>query len=156
MPTPQTDSAGVGFPPPLAFLLALIAGVFLQFIWSVPFLPWRTGVMAGLPLMALGLLFILSAAWQFRRSDTPLPPWETATAVVVSGPYRFSRNPIYLGMALIHVGLGLFFASLWIVLSVIPVLWWVQQRVILAEEAYMQAKFGKVYGAYRDRVRRWL
>lgn len=156
MPRPAEDSAGVSFPPPLIFLGGLVAGVILQFIFSLPFLPWKIGMVMGMPLIALGALLVGSAVWCFLRAGTALPPWETATAVVIKGPYRITRNPMYLGMALIQAGIGLCFSSLWILLMLIPELWWIQNRVILPEEAYMENKFNQPYRDYCARVRRWV
>lgn len=156
MPKPAQDSAGVSFPPPLMFLAAIFAGVILQFIWSLPFIPWELGMSSGLLAVLLGAALIASAAFVFTRAGTALPPWETATAVVIRGPYRFTRNPMYLGMALIHAGIGLCFTSLWILLALIPVLWWINTRVIAREEAYMAEKFGQPYRDYCAKVRRWL
>lgn len=156
MPKPAEDSAGVSFPPPLVFLGGLFIGVILQFIFSLPFLPWKLAMFTGLPVIALGIGLILWAGLLFIRAGTALPPWETATTVVIKGPYRFTRNPMYLGMALIHAGLGLCFSSLWILLMLIPVLWWIRTRVITSEEAYMEAKFGQPYRDYCARVRRWI
>ena len=84
-----------------------------------------------------------------------MPPWQTATAVVSGGPYRLSRNPMYLGMALTHAGIGLWFNSIWILLMLAPVVWWLRTRVIPLEEAYMENKFGQPYRDYCTQVRRW-
>ncbi|MDX1497117.1 MAG: isoprenylcysteine carboxylmethyltransferase family protein [Salinisphaeraceae bacterium] len=156
MPKPAQDSAGVAFPPPLMFLLAVIGGVILQFMFPLPFLPWQWGMALGAISLLAGVGLILSAALLFVRAGTALPPWAAASAVVVQGPYRFTRNPMYLGMACIHASIGLAFTSWWILLSLIPTLWWVNKRVILKEEAYMAEKFGQPYKDYCASVRRWL
>ncbi len=156
MPKPATDSAGVSFPPPLMFFGGMVVGVILQFIFSLPFIPWQVGMYAGVPVLALGVLLLASSALFFTRAGTALPPWATATAVVVRGPYRFTRNPMYLGMALVQGGIGLCFSSLWILLMLLPELWWVRHKVIAREEAYMEEKFGQPYRDYCARVGRWL
>lgn len=156
MPKSATDSAGVTFPPPLMFLGSMLVGVILQFIFSLPFLPWEVGMYSGIPLLGLGVLLISSAAILFLRAGTALPPWATATTVVIRGPYRFTRNPMYLGMALVQAGIGLCFSSLWILLLLIPALWWVRTQVIAKEEAYMEEKFGQPYRDYCGQVRRWI
>lgn len=156
MPKPDADSAGVRFPPPLMFLGALVIGVLMQFIWSLPFLPWRIGMFGGAIAFGLGVVLVASAALLFTRVGTGLPPWTPATQVVIRGPYRFTRNPMYVGMALIQAGIGLCLGSLWILLMLIPVLWWIRQHVITPEEAYMEAKFGQTYRDYCAQVRRWL
>ncbi len=156
MPQPDADSAGVRFPPPLMFLGALIIGVLLQFIWSLPFLPWRIGMFSGTIVFGLGVLLVASAALLFTRAGTGLPPWTPTTQLVIRGPYRITRNPMYLGMAMIQAGLGLCLGSLWILFMLVPVLWWIRHKVIAAEEAYMEEKFGNAYRDYCGRVRRWL
>jgi protein-S-isoprenylcysteine O-methyltransferase Ste14 len=79
-----------------------------------------------------------------------------ATALVITGPYRFTRNPMYLGMAAMTVALGLFLNTWWPILLLVPVLIAVRQFVIGPEERYLQRRFGAEYAAYMKRVRRWV
>jgi protein-S-isoprenylcysteine O-methyltransferase Ste14 len=110
---------------------------------------------AGL-LIGFGLAVELWAIGAFRRRRTAVQPWKPSTALVADGPYRFSRNPIYLGFAVTHLGLALALNS-WLALALlIPCLVVVDRGVIAREERYLAAKFGAPYDVYRARVRRWL
>lgn len=106
-------------------------------------------VAAGLGLMAWTL-------WVFRRHQTTINPYAGAKHLCISGPFRFSRNPIYVGDWLILIGLSLWFSTFWPIL-VSPLVWVVvRYSVIRHEEEHLQAKFGEEYRAYKERVRRWL
>ena len=78
------------------------------------------------------------------------------TAIVTDGPYRFTRNPIYLGMFLGLVGLAIAFDNLWLLAMLVPFALAIRYGVVAREETYLEGKFGEVYTAYRSRVRRWL
>jgi protein-S-isoprenylcysteine O-methyltransferase Ste14 len=78
------------------------------------------------------------------------------TTIVETGPYRFTRNPIYLGMVLGLIGLAIAFNSLWLLVTLVPFALVIRYAVITREEAYLERKFGEVYLAYKSRVRRWL
>jgi protein-S-isoprenylcysteine O-methyltransferase Ste14 len=90
-----------------------------------------------------------------RTQQDPDPRTPTPE-LIVGGPYRFSRNPIYLGMTLLQAGIGLALGNLWIVLLLAPVLFVLQRAVIEPEETYLARRFGEAYAGYRARVRRWL
>lgn len=152
------DHPGVIAPPPLIYLGFLLAG-------------WGLGRLAGLPsfggdavarmvvaglLIGVGLALELWAIGAFRRRRTAVQPWKPSTALVAEGPYRFSRNPIYLGFAVTYLGLALALNS-WLALALlVPCLLVVDRGVIAREERYLSAKFGASYDAYRGRVRRWI
>jgi protein-S-isoprenylcysteine O-methyltransferase Ste14 len=90
------------------------------------------------------------------RAGSNVPTNQPTTVIVESGPYRFTRNPIYLGMFLGLVGLAIAFDSLWLLLMLVAFALVIRYGVVAREEAYLERKFGNVYGAYRSRVRRWL
>lgn len=152
------DHPGVIAPPPLIYLGFLLAG-------------WGLGRLAGLPaiggdavarvavaglLIGVGLALELWAIGAFRRRRTAVQPWKPSTALVAEGPYRFSRNPIYLGFAVTYLGLALALNS-WLALALlVPCLLVVDRGVIAREERYLSAKFGASYDTYRGRVRRWI
>jgi len=158
MDTPSTpDHADVHILPPLAFLAAIGLGVLLQLVVSV-----RMEVDGGL-LVALGLaliaLGVAAAAWAIvwmRRTHQDPDPRKPTPELIAGGPYRFSRNPIYVGMALIQAGIGIALGNLWIVLLIVPTLMVLRRTVIEREEAYLERKFGDAYVRYRASVRRWL
>ena len=99
---------------------------------------------------------MVSAVVLFRRIGTPPDPHEPSTRLALDGPYRFTRNPMYLGMAAVLAGLALIGNALWPLLALIPVIWWIRTQVIAREERYLEAKFGGEYRDFKARVRRWL
>jgi protein-S-isoprenylcysteine O-methyltransferase Ste14 len=151
------DTAHVLIRPPLAWGLAILAGLALDWLVPLPFLP------ADLPAGWLGatvFVFALAlAAWAIvtmTRAGSNVPTNMPTTTIVESGPYRFTRNPIYLGMVLGLIGLGVAFDTLWLQLMLVPFALVIRYGVVAREEAYLDRKFGDVYRGYRSRVRRWL
>ena len=92
---------------------------------------------------------------RFRKARTHIEPWKPSTALVTSGLFSFSRNPIYLAFCIITVGVGLLVNSLWVVISALPVAVLIQELVIRKEAAYLENQFGDEYLEYKNRVRRW-
>lgn len=164
------DTPGVVAPPPLIYIGFLLAGwVLFRFAnpavvgpeaagWlSLGFgLETQTRRIVALPLIIGGLLLDGAAAGYFRRLGTAVQPWKPTTVLATGGPYRFSRNPIYLGFAITYAGLAVAMDSVLVLLLLIPCLWVIDRFVIQREERYLSAKFGAGYDAYRARVRRWL
>src|SRR5882724_3497322 len=106
---PSSDNAGVRIVPPAVYLGGLAIGYILDLIWHLPIAPpgWSLAVrLVGVVILALGVSIMLSAVALFRRLGTKVAPWEPTTKLALDGPYRFTRNPMYLGMALILAGLG--------------------------------------------------
>jgi protein-S-isoprenylcysteine O-methyltransferase Ste14 len=83
-------------------------------------------------------------------------PVRPATALITEGPFRFTRNPLYLSLALLYLGIGLWLGALWPIVLLPALMLLVQQLVVLREEAYLESRFGDAYRTYRNRVRRWL
>ena len=151
------DNAHVMIRPPLAWGLAVLAGLALNWLVPWPFLP------ADLPAGWLGaMVFVLAlalVAWAIvtiTRAGSNVPTNRPTTTIVESGPYRFTRNPIYLGMFLGLIGLAIALDNLWLLLTLGPFALVIRYGVVTREEAYLDRKFGDVYRAYRSRVRRWL
>jgi protein-S-isoprenylcysteine O-methyltransferase Ste14 len=154
------DAAAVRIFPPAVPLLTILAGVGLNRLWPLavgfvlpaPGRYWLGGVIVVAAVLGLG-------AWPvalFRRSGQSENPWKPTPSVVDRGPFRFTRNPMYLQMVLVCVGVAVMLMNWWI-LVLTPVGAWVLQRLaILPEEAYLERKFGETYLAYKRRVRRWL
>ncbi len=155
-PSPAPDDiAHVIAPPPLIYLVPL-AGALLLNRWApLPGLPapWRW-VVGALFLVLGGMLGTAISA--FRRARTKPQPWLPTTALVVDGPYRFTRNPMYLGFTLIYSGIAVLANSTWPFVLLPAVLVVMQLFVIRREERYLERKFGDAYRAYCARVRRWL
>jgi protein-S-isoprenylcysteine O-methyltransferase Ste14 len=106
-------------------------------------------------LIAVALNIGLGAIRLFGKAGTHVEPWKPAKALVTSGIYNYTRNPMYVGMALIHVGLSLIFDSVTVLLLLVPFLVVIRYGVIAREERYLTAKFPVEYPEYRRRVRRW-
>jgi protein-S-isoprenylcysteine O-methyltransferase Ste14 len=150
------DHAGVVVPPPLFYIVFFLAGVGLQRYVPLPRLPSVAGRIAGI-LLALGWLGI--TVWSVRRfwaTGTSVIPIRPTTALVVEGPYRFTRNPMYLGLALLYAGIACWFGLVWPLLLVPGLVWVIGAWVIEREERYLSRKFGQAYRAYQASVRRWL
>ena len=110
----------------------------------------------GAIVFALALALLVWAIATITRSGSNVPTNQPTTTIVETGPYRFTRNPIYLGMMLGLIGLAIVVNSLWLLLTLVPFALVIRYGVIAREEAYLERKFGDVYGRYRARVRRWL
>ena len=106
--------------------------------------------------MAIGFALVVLSARRFRLAGTSVVPGRPATALISAGPYRYTRNPIYIGFILAYFGFSIVLTSLWILVLLIPVLFILQGGVVLPEEAYLERKFGEAYRKYRARVPRWL
>ena len=157
--TDGRKTAGVIAPPPLIFLGFLLAGWGLSRAMGGPDglgLEPQVRRIAAFVLIIGGLLLEGAAAGQFRRLGTPMEPWKPTTALSTNGLYRFSRNPIYVGFALMYLGFAVAMDSLVALAFLLPCLIVVDRFVIQREERYLAAKFGAEYEAYRARVRRWL
>ena len=151
-----SDNAGVRLPPPFIFLGFLLVGLWYDS-------PWFEGGMAGMGLTvvggvlaALGLALVLTSAPGFKKAGTNVEPWKPTTTIITTGLYAYSRNPMYLGMALVHGGLAICGASLAALATVVFSVLVTRTYVIAREERYLEAKFGSVYSDYKKRVRRWI
>ncbi len=142
-------------PPPLIYLAPLLTGLGLDRVLPLPRPPRALRVL-GVPLLAAGVGMV---GWFFRsmrQADTPLDPRQAPTALVESGPFELSRNPGYLGMALMYGGISLLSGGRWSLLFFPGVLAGINRGVIDREEAYLDQRFGARYRDYRSRVRRWI
>jgi protein-S-isoprenylcysteine O-methyltransferase Ste14 len=117
---------------------------------------WRRRDLAGAALAVADFLSIFMAAGRFQAAGTNIPPNLPATALVVDGIFRRTRNPFYLGMTLVFLGLGVAAGSVWAIGLVVPLVWVINTGVIAREERYLDRKFGDAYRAYKARVRRWV
>ena len=148
--------ANVKLPPPLIFLFFVLLAWGINTQWPLTINDHIIVKIIGVALTTTGILLILIAAWQFKQASTHIEPWKPTHHIVTSGIFDFSRNPIYLALGLITIGVGILVNMLWICLSVVPSLLLVYLYVIKREEAYLEAKFGEEYLQYKRSVRRWL
>lgn len=157
-PGSQPDRAAVRFPPPLVFVLTIVAGIAMQRrLLTLPIdLPETFRVFATWGSLAFGAGFIVSSLALFHRSGQDPNPWKSTPELVLRGPYRMTRNPIYLGMGLLQAAAGLWRSNGWILILLPVALATVYLLAIRHEEAYLERKFGQPYLDYKARVRRWL
>jgi protein-S-isoprenylcysteine O-methyltransferase Ste14 len=159
MTTVPTNSSAVRFPPPAIYVIGLLVGFGLEQIWPLRIVPPRIAFgaqVAGAVFIAIGLALPIWAVLTFRAVGTSPIPTRATTAVASGGPYRFTRNPMYLGLGLVSVGVAGVANALWPLLLVPLALALVQRLVICREERYLEHKFGESYLAYKAQVRRWL
>ena len=154
--TQLPDHAGVAFHPPVLLLLALLLGIVMRWLTPLRFLPEEATVPLGPLVVAASFGWFIWAVVTMRRAGASIPTSEPTEAIVVRGPYGWSRNPIYLSMVTLHVGIGIWANSGWfLALAAVSagLLWW---GVIFREERYLEQKFGTAYVEYKVRVRRWV
>ncbi|TCN28410.1 methyltransferase family protein [Sinorhizobium americanum] len=151
------DNSGAVVRPPIAWVLAVVAGIVFDAVFPLPFLsPDVPAGWLGAIVFLAGLAMLIWAAATFRRAGTHIQTVEPTTKIVEDGPYRYSRNPIYIGMFVGLIGLALAFDSLWLLFMLVPFYFVIRYGVVAREEAYLERKFGDLYRAYKTRVRRWL
>jgi protein-S-isoprenylcysteine O-methyltransferase Ste14 len=155
MASEERDIPGVVAPPPLIYAAGLLLGWGLQRLWPRPWLPVSWARLLGLALLLAGLIGIAGVV-AFRRAGTTPNPWRPTTSLVTGGPYRFTRNPMYVGFTLWYLAATSWANALWPLLLLPPVLVVMQRGVIVREEAYLRRRFGREYEEYGARVRRWL
>ncbi len=153
------DYADVVVKPPILFAGALVLGCLLS--WLVPLGPGLGGanlraLAAGAALAIAGLALGLFSIREFKQAGTSVVPGEPSTMLIERGPYKFTRNPIYIGMVILYFGLAVMLTSAWMLLLLIPVLIVLQRGVVEREETYLTAKFGDAYRQFQARVPRWL
>lgn len=150
------DKPGVIAPPPVLYGGALLVGAGLDWLIPLPVLAPDAGQGPGAALIVAGLALALWCVLLFHRAGTAVEPYKPSTAIVSSGPYRFSRNPIYVALTAVSIGIGLWANSAWMLGLLLPTLVIMRIAVIGPEERYLEAKFGAEYLDYKARVRRWL
>lgn len=155
--TPR-DSAAVRFPPPLVYLLAvLVGGVLHVFVAPLPIgLSPGSRIGLGLIVAAAGIALAGAALGLFRRTGQNPEPWKSTPEIISTGIYRYTRNPMYVGMALVQAGIGIGWGNAWILAFVPVVLAIVYAIAVRHEEAYLERKFGATYTTYKASVRRWI
>jgi protein-S-isoprenylcysteine O-methyltransferase Ste14 len=162
MPQDEPDAMGLGIPPPpVVYLGPLFLGLLLNRKIPVPFLPRRLARIVGLLLIGGGVLL---GGWTYRtmrRAGTPIigepfVPERPTSSLITDGPFRYTRNPGYLGAAMIYAGITSLRNALWALLLLPVTLLIMQRTAIEREESYLEGKFGEEYLRYKARVRRWI
>jgi protein-S-isoprenylcysteine O-methyltransferase Ste14 len=154
------DTSNVAIRPPVLFLIALAIGL-LADRWVLPMdlvpgLGWWPRQWLGGVIILAGVAAVVDCARRFRRAGTAVQTSHPTSLIVDVGLYRYSRNPIYLGLSAVHLGVAVADNNAWLPILLVPVLLILRYGVVAREEAYLERKFGPVYLAYKTRVRRWL
>jgi protein-S-isoprenylcysteine O-methyltransferase Ste14 len=140
--------------PPIIFLCAIVLGIVLNRVWPLHFMPGNARLLGPFVTVCAIVLFLLSYR-EFRRAGTPVPGSRPSTAIVRTGPYRFSRNPIYLAFILLVLGLSFWLNNLWLLVTLVPAFALIAMVVIPREERFLERNFDEQYSSYKARVRRW-
>ena len=150
--------AEVKFPPPLVYVGFIVLGIILRYALFPIALSAHLSIYrgAGVAVLCMGLFFAISARILFARSGQSPIPWKPSPVLLFQGPYRFTRNPMYVGLTLIQFGLGLALNNLWISVLAPVSLFVVHFLAVLPEEKYLSEKFGDSYRTYLTKVRRYL
>jgi protein-S-isoprenylcysteine O-methyltransferase Ste14 len=151
------DNPGViAFPPLISLVGAVISALLHFFVIRLPITTYRACLVCGIVLVVLAPTLALSALVTMKTAGTNVNPAKPAITIVRGGPYRFTRNPMYLALCLLQVAFG-FFLNDWItLLFVVPLAFIMHYGVVLREERYLTAKFGEPYLELKREVRRWL
>jgi protein-S-isoprenylcysteine O-methyltransferase Ste14 len=157
--TPSSQSprgADVHVPPPLVYAAPLVAAWAVDRLlpWRMPGWRWRTG--AGVALLVAGQAISTAGALSFRKARTPVIPGRSATAMVTTGPYLYTRNPMYVGMTVAYLGGSLALGTWWAPTVLPAVVAFVDRNVIRREEAYLRSRFGQEYDDFCRHTRRWI
>jgi protein-S-isoprenylcysteine O-methyltransferase Ste14 len=148
-------TAGVIAPPPVIYLASLGLGFVLEGLLPGAELPaWAQWI--GAVVIAAGAVLVISFERAFRRAGTDANPYRPSKALATDGPYRFSRNPGYLGMAIIFIGIALAAEAPWALVMLVPATLLMQYGVIVREERYLENLFGDEYVRYKRTTRRWI
>ena len=152
----SADNSGVVVRPPLLYGAAFVVVLVLRWLWPMPIFGYAAGLWPGL---ALALVGVGVAIWGRRAmvvAGTNIDPLLPTTAIVTSGPFQFSRNPLYAALTVLYLGLTLAVNTWWGIVLLVPLLVIMHRGVVLREERYLEQKFGETYRQYRSKVRRYL
>ncbi len=155
-PHKVSDAPGVLVFPPALFAVTLVLGLVLHWLRPVSLLPPLAARLAGLVVLVLSWWLVHSAEAAMKRAGTNVRPDQPSLAIVTDGPFRFSRNPMYLATTGLYLGITLLVNTPWPLVLLPPMLLVLHWGVVRREERYLEAKFGEPYRAYKSRVRRWV
>lgn len=157
MKAQKIEETGIFRVPPLIYIVPFIVGLVLHFVVPLPFLPEGWIQLAiGLPIIFFATIFWLSALLTLRRAGTPVDPGKPVKTLVVTGPFRLSRNPLYLSLTVVYAGIALSMNALWPLIFLPLAVVLLDRWVVRQEERYLEKKFGSEYTSYKATVRRWL
>ena len=152
----EQDNPGGRIPPPLTYSLTLLLGSVLDRRLHLPFLPHGVARVLGWPLVGGGAALATWFVRTMRAADTTLDIDKPVSRLVQDGPFRYSRNPGYLSLAMLYAGIAVLRNALWAILLLPLLLLMTRRHLIEREERYLERTFGEEYLAYKRRVRRWV
>jgi protein-S-isoprenylcysteine O-methyltransferase Ste14 len=150
------DHANVVIPPPVIHILSIALSGVMNNYYPLSLPRWAMLLWIGFVLSVAAIVITLWGMREFRAFSNPVAPNRPINQLMVSGPYQFTRNPLYLSLVLLQLGLGLLFLNGWMVLMLLPVVLIVRYYVVAREEAYLIRQFGSAYQEYQKGVRRWI
>lgn len=142
--------------PPVYMLLALLAMAVLHYVIPLASILEPPYSYVGVIPLVVGITICATAARMFDRAGTPIRPFERSTVLVTGGLYRYTRNPMYLGLTLILLGVWFLLGTAGALLPIAVFIWIIQEGFIRGEERFLDAIFGEEYRGYKSRVRRWI
>ena len=154
----KEDSPGVYIPPPLIYVLVFLAAIFIQKKISIDDSIFHLQItkIVGVLFLIISLLFLITSLRQFFISKNTLVLIKPASSLQVNGIFSITRNPMYVGLALVYLGISCFVGNWWNIILFPLLLLIVQEYIIKREEKYLLRRFGKEYVVYKTKVRRWL
>jgi len=152
----NNDNPGVKLAPPIVYLGLGLIGVGMEYV-----IPLSIGIDSPSNYLGVGVIIvsIVSIGFMFKlfkRYETEPDPWKTTSKIITTGPYKYSRNPVYIFACGVPIGLGIAFNTYWALFAFIPALIIVYYTAVKKEEKYLETKFGQEYLDYKAKVRRWL
>lgn len=150
------SSSTVKIPPPIIYFVALAIGFTLNTIWPLSSSLATWGRIIGVAFIILSIPIMPPVLMRFKRLSTTFDVRKEATTLITDGPFNYSRNPTYVSLTLLFLGIGLILNNMWILILAFPVLAIMDQWVIRGEESFLEETFGEEYLQYKSRVRRWL
>jgi protein-S-isoprenylcysteine O-methyltransferase Ste14 len=154
--SPEEDRPGVPIAPPLLFVIPIVASLALESLLPTSFVPGSLRWIGGALFSVAGIALSVGGFMTQKRAGTDPFPYHPSTRIVAHGPYRFSRNPMYFGFALLTLGLAILVDSAWMLLALPISLVLIDRFAITREERYLERKFGEEYLNYKRSVRRWI
>ena len=152
----KKNSLGAIAPPPLIALAVIALGVTLGELWPAEIIPTPWQYIVGGAIIAASMLLITNAFQHFGQANTPVPTYRTPPTLVTSGVYAITRNPIYLSMMLLIMGLGVTLDNIWLLLLAAVFQQIIRWGVIAREEKYLETQFGEQYRSFKEQTRRWI
>ncbi len=151
-----SSGPGIRIPPPVIYVAALAIGFVLNYLWPMSPFSGSSRYVIGSLLIAVNVLIMPPVLRRFRRAGTAFDVRKAASVLITDGPYRFSRNPSYVSLTLLYLGIGSLLNNGWILILVAPVFLVMDLWVVRKEERHLETKFGEDYLRYKAAVRRWL